>query len=280
MATLKEHQAAMVDLLANGSGIPASASRLAHAMHDVLNLLLADTVSGRREIASSLFRADATTPGLNDKAHAMHDVLSAVLLNAPLSPVDSQGRAQETTPGLNDKALSKPKKALKTDSPAKGPTPAEQRVKELENTIRQLKANNAKLKQERDELIRIRDYVCTHESYEELNPGHYRCCDCGEHLSREDLPEQAGCRKDDTQFEDLPDCWHKWVLTPLGDYEVCSKCGLSPIDVFGPTKKSSEQAGCRKPDTQVCGHEFKVTDGTCWLCGVAYVDAAHQDKHK
>jgi hypothetical protein len=55
MATLKEHQAAMVDLLANGNAIPASASRL---------------------------------------AHAMHDVLSAVLLNAPLSPVDNQGRAR------------------------------------------------------------------------------------------------------------------------------------------------------------------------------------------
>lgn len=40
MATLKEHQNAMVDLLANGSAIPASAARLAHAMHDVLGLLL------------------------------------------------------------------------------------------------------------------------------------------------------------------------------------------------------------------------------------------------
>lgn len=40
MATLKEHQNAMVDLLANGSAIPASATRLAHAMHDVLGLLL------------------------------------------------------------------------------------------------------------------------------------------------------------------------------------------------------------------------------------------------
>lgn len=40
MATLKEHQNAMVDLLANGSAIPASAARLAHALHDVLGLLL------------------------------------------------------------------------------------------------------------------------------------------------------------------------------------------------------------------------------------------------
>lgn len=40
MATLKDHQKAMVDLLANGSAIPASAARLAHALHDVLGLLL------------------------------------------------------------------------------------------------------------------------------------------------------------------------------------------------------------------------------------------------
>lgn len=39
MATLQQHKEAMVDLLANGSAIPASASRLAHALHDVLALL-------------------------------------------------------------------------------------------------------------------------------------------------------------------------------------------------------------------------------------------------
>lgn len=106
MATLKEHQAAMVDLLANGSGIPASASRLAHAMHDVLESLL-------------------TGPD---------DTFEAVF----------ERRKQETTPGLNDKALSEPQKPLKTDSPSYRPTPAEQRVKELINTIRQLKEQRAK----------------------------------------------------------------------------------------------------------------------------------------
>lgn len=64
MATLKEHQAAMVDLLANGSGIPASASRLAHAMHDVLSMLTSEQLV---EAADWRCR-DATTPGLNDKA--------------------------------------------------------------------------------------------------------------------------------------------------------------------------------------------------------------------
>lgn len=159
MATLKEHQAAMVDLLANGSGIPASASRLAHAMHDVLSLLTSEQL-----VEAADWRClDATTPGLNDKA------------------------------------LSKPRKPLKTDSPAKWPTPAEQRVKELENTIRQLKANNAKLKQDYREIQEHNDalksrifllelyrdatedtQVCEHDSWEDVAHGDKRCCDCGE----------------------------------------------------------------------------------------------------
>lgn len=66
MATLKQHQEAMVQLLANGSGIPASASRLAHAMHDVLSLLTTEQL-----VESADWRClDATTPGLNDRALA------------------------------------------------------------------------------------------------------------------------------------------------------------------------------------------------------------------
>ena len=163
MATLKEHQAAMVDLLANGSGIPASASRLAHAMHDVLSAILAEPDLITKAIVESKAIRDACT-----------------------------------TPGLNDKALSKPQKALKTDSPAKWPTPAENRVKELENTIRQLKANKCELE----------DQV---EAYRRMA-----------------IPEQAGCRKPDTQV-----CEHIWIPgedvgRPKG-YYVCSKCGATEL---------------------------------------------------
>ncbi len=52
MATLKAHQQAMVDLLASGSGIPASASRLAHAMHDGSGILLLQ--SSARENAADI----------------------------------------------------------------------------------------------------------------------------------------------------------------------------------------------------------------------------------
>lgn len=66
MTTLKQHQEAMVQLLANGSGIPASASRLAHAMHDVLSLLTTEQL-----VEAADWRClDATTPGLNDRALA------------------------------------------------------------------------------------------------------------------------------------------------------------------------------------------------------------------
>ena len=147
MATLKEHQAAMVELLANGSGIPASASRLAHAMHDVLEVL------ANSDLMQFVQKEQIRVRELNDA----------------------------TTPGLNDKALSKPQNAVKTDSPAKWPTPAEQRVKELENTIRQLKANNRALRQEVIALrntLEFADGVTTEKQF---------------------MAEQAGCRKPDTQ---------------------------------------------------------------------------------
>lgn len=168
MATLKEHQAAMVDLLANGSGIPASASRLAHAMHDVLVYL-----SDGRNVPLSSIRAVEVV----------------------------EYKPDATTPGLNDKALSKPQKVLKTDSPAKWPTPAEQRVKELENTIRQLKANNAKLKRDVQDL----------RGSKMLTVG--------------DLfgAEQAGCRKPDTQV-----CEHEWSSSSY-TAAYCVKCGATKL---------------------------------------------------
>ena len=165
MATLKEHQAAMVDLLASGSGIPASASRLAHAMHDVLSAILAE-------------------PDLMAKAIAESKAI----------------RAAYTSPGTNDKALSKREKALKTDSHAKWPTPAEQRVKELENTISQLKANNEKLKSQLALVREQRD----------------------DELRRNMEHEQAGCRRDDTQV-----CEHEWVVSEAGGkcWSECRICG-------------------------------------------------------
>lgn len=169
MATLKDHQQAMVDLLASGSGIPASASRLAHAMHDVLGMLNTELIEyyKRREAADAVVsahadRLDATTPGLNDKALAA-DVEAC--------------RVKLTGAGAGPKV-----------------TPAEHRVKELENTVKQLRASNAILKEQRDNL--------------------------GRQLAEMHLPEQAGCRKDDTQA-----CEHEWDGDFYGGYaRGCVKC--------------------------------------------------------
>lgn len=217
MATLKDHQQAMVDLLASGSGIPASASRLAHAMHDVLSVLLdGSEASFADEMARlcSLKEIEATTPGLNDKALAADVEACRIVL---------------TGNGGGPKA-----------------TPAERRVKELENTVKQLREQSSKYRSTiagmKADMDSLKALVFAYEHGAE--------------------PEQAGCRKDDTQ---LPDCWHKWVLTPMGDYEVCAKCGVSPLDVYGP----------KKDDTQVCEHTASQVDndtGFCSGCGKVVIE--------
>lgn len=176
MATLKDHQQAMVDLLASGSGIPASASRLAHAMHDVLSVVMGRAVE--------------------DAMQQSRDFAERLANDA-------------TTPGLNDKALSKPVAPTKTDSPAKWPLKAEQRIKQLNNTIQQLRDSNAKLREDYKEIQVQRDQLQT----QVFNA-----------LKRGVMPKQAGCRKDDTQV-----CEHEHTLWHhnLGDsveVEYCSVC--------------------------------------------------------
>lgn len=110
MATLKQHQDAMVQLLANGSAIPASASRLAHAMHDVLTVLNSGAIGDNvlKDITVELF-----------------------------------GHKDATTPGLNDRALAEDIKAVRPKQVS-----AEQRVKQLENTVKQLRETNSRLRRE------------------------------------------------------------------------------------------------------------------------------------
>lgn len=108
MATLKQHQAAMVNLLANGTAIPASAVRLAHALHDVLS-----HINGAENApeAHTERRSDATTPGLND-----------ALLAADVQAVEPKQQ------------------------------PLEYLLKQRDNTIRQLRESNAKLRRDKSEL--------------------------------------------------------------------------------------------------------------------------------
>lgn len=204
MATLKEHQAAMVDLLANGSGIPASASRLAHAMHDVVAMLIeafpnlplsGDSPQGNRRVVSE---------------ETFTKLTSMVSEQANPTPAlkELMNRRNATTPGLNDKAISKREKALKTDSPAKWPTPAEQRVKELENTCMQLRKQSAKYRATiaglKADVDLLKALVFAYENGAE--------------------PEQAGCRKEDTQV-----CEHTANQVDE-DTGFCRGCGKVVIE--------------------------------------------------
>lgn len=131
--SLKDHQDAMAALLASGSAIPTSASRLAHAVYDML----------------------------------------AVMNSAPAAPVaHTERRSDATTSGLNDAAL-----AYEIAKAARPTTVSESgRIKQLENTIRQLRESNKAFRAEKRDLLRQLDEV------------------------RGQLPpEQAGCRKEDTQ---------------------------------------------------------------------------------
>jgi len=198
MATLKDHQQAMVDLLASGSGIPASASRLAHAMHDVVDMLI------------------------------------AAFPNVPLSPDVPQGpkRPDATTPGLNDKALAADVEAcrIKLTGAGGGPkaTPAERRVKELENTVKQLRevsraCRDARIKELENTVNQLKDRVANLKADQAYWYG--RCLDAG---ILDESQEQAGCRKDDTQV-----CEHSWVEeteygTPTG-VSICTQCGAAKL---------------------------------------------------
>ncbi|EEA6574705.1 hypothetical protein GO103_004394 [Salmonella enterica] len=160
MATLKDHQQAMVDLLASGSGIPASASRLAHAMHDVLSAILGDK---KESFAEEMTR----------------------LCNE---------RIEATTPGPNDKALAADVEACRPKA-----TSAERRVKELENTVKQLRASNAKLRnKEIDVLGEVHKWAIDRCLAGRANYTDMQNLIIDAYVGLE--PEQAGCRKPDTQI--------------------------------------------------------------------------------
>ncbi len=191
MATLKDHQQAMVDLLVSGSGIPASASRLAHAMHDVLKALDVELCDYRNRIdtadkAVDAFakRIDATTPGLNDKALAA-DVEAC-------RPKVTRFNVDIKLADMDEVKMTLQNMQSHLDGARDSQRAAERRVKELENTVKQLRASTAEFKNRLSLLREQRDSA-------ELR------------LNRQN--EQAGCRKDDTQLEDL------------NEVRICSKCG-------------------------------------------------------
>lgn len=154
--SLKDHQNAMAALLASGSAIPTSASRLAHAVYDMLAVMNSTTTA---PVAHTERRSDATTSGLNDAA------LAYEIERAARAPAESN------------------KTYIRE---------LEQLIKMRDNTIRQLRESNKAFRAEKRDLLRQLD-----EARGQL------------------LPEQAGCRKEDTE----DDGWIKWEggRCPVGE---------------------------------------------------------------
>jgi chromosome segregation ATPase len=112
-----------------------------------------------------------------------------------------------TTPGLNDAALAGDLEACRPKVKS-----AERRVKELENTVKQLRANNAKLKSQYSSCFKALEEATT-----DCQNMHYQLeCLRGE-------PEQAGCRKPDTQCEHTANQVDE-------DTGFCSGCGKVVIE--------------------------------------------------
>lgn len=116
-------------------------------------------------------------------AHALHDVLAYLNDTNAAPEAHTERRIDATTPGLNDALLAADVRAVKP----KQQQSLESLLKQRENTIRQLKGRVADLVKERDYY---KDMLGT-------DPAYF------------DEPQQAGCRKEDTQLPD--DGWIEWA---------------------------------------------------------------------
>lgn len=169
MKTLKDHQDTMVSMLASGTAIPTSAIRLAHALHDVLAHL---NNANAAPVAHTERRIDATTPGLNDAmlAEAIKTCSGKIMSDVQKQSEDFAARFSEKR---NTQSL-------------------ESLLKQRDNTIRQLKGRVADLVAEssayQSKVVALQDLLADARGGVE--------------------PEQAGCRKEDTEVAE--DGWIEW----------------------------------------------------------------------
>lgn len=212
MATLKDHQQAMVDLLASGSGIPASASRLAHAMHDVLAYMTQGDAVSQLHTEK---RSESTTSGLNDKAlagdlEACRPKVTRFDVDIKLSDMDEVRMTLHNMQSHLDGARDCQRAA-------------ERRVKELENTVKQLRASNAKLRnKEIDVLGEVHKWAIDRCLAGRTNYTSVQNLIIDAYIGLE--PEQAGCRKPDTQV-DCSQCQHDYVYHETISASRCLHCG-------------------------------------------------------
>lgn len=130
-------------------------------------------------------------------AHALHDVL-AYINDTNAAPVaHTERRIDATTPGLNDALLAADVQAVKPKQQS-----LESLLKQRDNTIRQLRESNLKLRGGLEQARKLFENGFTRSIQVPLRP------------------EQAGCRKEDTQ------CDHSsWEDRGLG-LKSCCDCGV------------------------------------------------------
>lgn len=164
MKSLKDHQHEMVQLLANGSAIPASSSRMAHALHAVISLMLGEvpqpvsTADVRRAI-------DATTSGLNDVA------IAAEPAPVPTGPTMADMRNQVKQLKHNATVYRRQLRA------------AQDYNRDLQSRVTELTASLA--------LYQEAAAPCQHDSWELVAHGACRCCDCGGIIDFRTVKESA-----------------------------------------------------------------------------------------
>lgn len=148
------------------------------------------TLKDHQDTMVSMLASDTAIPTSAIRlAHALHDVL-AHLNNTNAAPVaHTERRIDATTPGLNDAMLAQDIASVKPKQQS-----LESLLKQRDNTIRQLKGRVAEVVGERDWLKARLE--------EALNLTNQANADSFE-------PEQAGCRKQDTQVAD--DGWIEWA---------------------------------------------------------------------
>lgn len=287
MTSLKDHQATMVSMLASGTAIPTSAIRLAHALHDVL-AYINDTNAAPE--AHTERRTEATTPGLNDAALAYDLAAVKPACKHTWHDTGRELKCKDCGVHPSDTAAVKPKCSS-----------AEQQIAVLNNTIRQLRESNLKLRAINYEMrthiaeqqsfidrvkeadaVKLRQSNCEHNFNYRSGAEAGHCLKCG----LRNVPEQAADvqavkPKSQESLESLLKQRENtirqlkvraaevvgerdWLKARLE--EALNIINLATAESLGP-----EQAGCRKEDTQ-------VSPRTCMNCAaVTYRDVTTCD---
>ena len=191
MITLKDHQQAIVALLANQQAIPASSARLAHALHDTIAYITGTaTAEALNHHAEKLRpRPEATSPGLNELAVA-GGTTPAEVAHLRNQVKQFKGNREHYRNTVADLAAEKAALQARIDVLEAREHNASVMQREIERAAVDAHTHGSgwiRVATVHDEIQLQRvdpqeisiTYVCRHSSWEEVFPGSRVCCDCG-----------------------------------------------------------------------------------------------------